>query len=185
MKPSKYYYILAVAIFIVAIASGMIFGKNFPGADEYAENSFAPFGFLKNLSPFFIFLIIFLNNTIKTLIMILLGFLLGIYPFYFIATNGFLLGLVMIMVGDRLGYPVVIAGILPHGIFELTALIIGTAYGFWLGVRFAKKIRFRYPFRPYLNRALAVYLKIILPLLFVAAVIEAWLTPWLINLTLD
>ncbi|HLC95668.1 MAG TPA: stage II sporulation protein M, partial [Patescibacteria group bacterium] len=66
---------------------------------------------------------------------------------------------------------------LPHGVIELFAFFLATSYGLWLGNRFLQKIQHREPLRPHVKNALIVFLRVIVPLLFVAALIETFVTP--------
>jgi stage II sporulation protein M len=133
--------------------------------------------FLNESSSIFIFLFIFLNNSIKTLISLVLGFFFGLIPIIFIIINGLVIGLVIYIVGQDYGFSKIILGLLPHGIFEIYATILTQAMGLWLGMRFYKKISKKEPFKPNLIWALKKYFKIALPLLLAAALIESFITP--------
>lgn len=66
---------------------------------------------------------------------------------------------------------------LPHGVFEIPALIISVAYGLWVGVTFARRIRQRRlaGFGDQVIHAIRMFFKVALPLFILAAVIETFL----------
>jgi stage II sporulation protein M len=139
-------------------------------------------GFIKNFNFLFIFLFIFFNNTLKTLIVLFAGFFFGIAPLIFIIINGQVIGLVIAVSYQKEGWARILLGLGPHGIFEIPALIIASSYGLWLGVQFYKKLRFNQPFRPALKLAWSKYLRLVLPMLLIAALIETFITTALLQM---
>lgn len=88
------------------------------------------------------FLFIFFNNFIKSLLVVFLGALFGLFPIYFLVLNGMIVGFITAVAGDA-GMDVaamVVRGILPHGILEITAIIIAAAYGLKYGVLVMKEL---------------------------------------------
>ena len=110
---------------------------------------------------------------------------LGLIPFLFLPllallSNAAVLGAVS---GTMLGFGMeaswLIAGILPHGIFELPALLLSFALGFTLCRKLTARIFRRKNARPLkaIGYTLLMTCLFILPLLAVAAAIESWVTP--------
>jgi stage II sporulation protein M len=126
-------------------------------------------------------LTLFWHNLRAVLGMIILGMLLGLFPLMGMLINGGLLGVVLalaIMNGQILAF---MAGVIPHAIFELPALVIGAGAGLFLGWG---PFRRNWPgygpaLKQVLNAALLAFV-----LLAVAAVIEVNITPWLLGLAL-
>ena len=127
---------------------------------------------------------IFLNNSLKTLLAILLGPLLGLVPVIFLIVNGAILGAVIPVAVESKGLWISIMTIIPHGIFELPAIFLGTSIGLKLGL---------HPFRRLAGKAdttvlselghgLRLFFSVILPLLLLAATIEVFVTPFLAGL---
>ncbi|NIO16660.1 MAG: hypothetical protein GTN70_06625 [Deltaproteobacteria bacterium] len=137
------------------------------------------FGPIRELAPPAILTLIFLNNALKSLITILLGFFFGLIPILFISGNGYLLGVLVSLAGTRLGFGEVALRILPHALFEVPAFILAGSLGLWLGLRFFRKVRYREEFRPYLSLSLKKFFRIVVPLLLIAALIETFVTPLL------
>jgi stage II sporulation protein M len=181
-KPQKIHYQVIIGFFVVALAFGYVTGIESRVTDKNIINDiFSPYSFLKNLSSLSLFFFIFFNNAFKALLTIFLGIFFGIYPLYFIFVNGELIGLVYALSAGNIGAAGALAGLLPHGIFELTAILIAGGYGFWLGTRTFRSIVYHESLRPAIGAAFRAYYRTILPLLLVAAVIEAYLTPILIQ----
>lgn len=67
--------------------------------------------------------------------------------------------------------------ILPHGVLEIPAVIFSAAYGLWLGVTFAKRIRQRdmAGFGDQVIHGIRMFFKIAFPLFILAAFIETFL----------
>jgi len=64
--------------------------------------------------------------------------------------------------------------VLPHGVLEIPAVIFSAAYGLWLGVTFAKRIRQRdmVGFGNQVIHAIRMFFKIVFPLFILATLIE-------------
>jgi stage II sporulation protein M len=69
------------------------------------------------------------------------GLLFGVIPVLFTIINGFVLGVVSGYIYPQLGVTGLLISILPHGIFELFSLFIGSGSGLFLGVVAYKEIK--------------------------------------------
>lgn len=168
----------ATALFVFSIWFGYYLAQLDPVlVKKTIEEMFSQFDFVKNLNSFFIFLFIFLNNLIKGFLIVVFGTLFGLAPAVFIFSNGEMIGLVLGVSKLGIGPLKVILGLLPHGILEVPAIIMSSGYGLWLGYRFWRFVFFREPFKIYFSYALKRYVRIIVPLLLVAAIIETFITP--------
>lgn len=135
------------------------------------------FGDLRELDPLQLMLFIFFNNSIKSFMAILLGPALGIVPFFFTVMNGGILGLAMGRVAESKGIAFALAAVLPHGILEIPAIIASSAIGFRLAWEVLRKIFSGGSVLRELKRGLRFFFLRIVPLLLVAAFIEAFITP--------
>jgi stage II sporulation protein M len=126
---------------------------------------------------------IFLNNSIKTLAAILLGLAIGVVPALFLIINGVVLGVVFFLSSYSRGLWPSLLSILPHGILELTAVFLGTAIGLLLGNIVLKRMlrKSDAKIRPALIRGLRFYAIVIVPMLLVAAMIEAFITTMIVG----
>jgi len=134
---------------------------------------------------------LFMNNT-RALLSILVA---GLVSF---SVLGIVLYLVNIgLIGGLFGafellgippWPLFLAGVLPHGIFEIPALMIGSAAVLYIGVALVT---------PQTGKSMGevileiladwakVFIGVVMPLLAVAAVIEAYVTPLILALTIN
>jgi stage II sporulation protein M len=122
---------------------------------------------------------IFLNNTAKSAAAIILGTLVGILPVVFLLINGVALGaIVYISLGTR-GVWHSTMTILPHGILELPAVLLATSIGLMLGSRVIKRLtgKSAVSLREELAQAGKFFCAVIVPVLLIAALVEAYLTP--------
>ncbi len=170
---------LSALLFISFAVGGYFYALVNPEvASSALDKAIEELGFLFNLEPFWLFVFIFINNSIKTLIFMLLGVFGGVFPIIFIAMNGYFLGAVVSILEREIGITSVILGILPHGIFEIPAAIIASGYGMFIGwsVLSGK----RKEIIPLIKEAFYFYLKFILPTLFIASLIEVFIVPYII-----
>jgi len=75
---------------------------------------------------------IFLNNLKSSLFAFLLGVAVCLFPIALLIINGYLLGFVLHQ-AIQAGGILVIWKLLPHGIFEIPAILISTGLGIYLG----------------------------------------------------
>jgi len=110
------------------------------------------------------------------------GFFFGIFPVMFVLLNGYIVGVVVSWREAEWGSWKVVLAILPHGVLEIPAIIIACAYGVWLGYRFYLALFKGEEFKIYLLRAIRTYVKLVLPLLLIAAFVEAFITPMVVGM---
>jgi stage II sporulation protein M len=123
-------------------------------------------------------LAIFFNNAIKTLVVIMGGALIGIIPAVFLVVNGAALGFVLYLSIQQRGLSQSLLAILPHGVLELPAVLLGSSIGLMLGGYMLKKLSGNTEpiMRRELARALRFFASIIIPLLAIAALVESFVT---------
>jgi uncharacterized membrane protein SpoIIM required for sporulation len=112
------------------------------------------------------------KNALAAMVAILGGFLLGVLTFGAALVNGMVLGRVAAL------NPAAMVLILPHGVIELTAVTIAWALGFWCAGWLRRPPRGR-RLRERAVTSLALFVRLVLPLLAVAAAIEAAGIKWL------
>jgi stage II sporulation protein M len=132
---------------------------------------------------------IFFNNVIASGISILLGMIPFLFlPMFSLASNAIVIGLIgAVYQTNGFGWFVFLVGILPHGIIEIPALILGVTLGVNICFKLVKAILKR-SIKGELKQAfigcLRIYVLWVIPLFFVAAFIETFLTPILFNVVL-
>jgi stage II sporulation protein M len=184
LRELRPYLIASIIFFAIGGAIGAAVATRYPGLADQFGDSVA--GFLKsfrNLPKPQLAAAIFLNNSVKTLAAILLGLAIGIVPALFLIVNGVVLGVVFVLSSYSRGIWPSLLSIVPHGILELSAVFLGTATGLLLGNVVFKSIlrKSDAELRPALSRALRFYAIVILPMLLVAAMIEAFITTVIIG----
>jgi stage II sporulation protein M len=83
------------------------------------------------------FTLIYWNNVKAVLTMMGLGIFLGVFPLMALVSNGAMLGVVLAKTAQKTGANplwLLMTTILPHGILELPAAIVGAAYGMRMGM---------------------------------------------------
>ena len=136
------------------------------------------FRFVKVLPSYLLFFFIFINNSIKILLAMLLGVMFGLIPLLFILVNAFIIGIVLYVSSMKIGMLASIMLILPHGIIEIPALILGCSYGLWLGKMLILKIIGKdVSMIDCIKYTITQYGKVIMPMLMIAALIETYITP--------
>ncbi len=129
---------------------------------------------------------IFLNNVIASGISSLLGAIPFLFlPLFSLASNAIIIGLIgAVYQTNGLGWFAFLVGILPHGVIEIPALILGVTLGVHLCLKLSKKI-LRRSLKGELKQAaigcLRIYILWMIPLFFLAAFIETFMTPILFN----
>ncbi len=202
-------YILAVTgLFILSLILGYLESAAHPETSGGFLEAFKDLAEkIKTLEPpllqaVVLFLIIFLNNALKSLAIIILGAGFGIIPLFFVAYNGQAIGMVVYLFSEEKGLPFVLAALLPHGIIEIPVILISAGIGVRIGYSVYLSLKeggadfnngllhvFIYQLRkikmdlmPEVRQGVGFYLRWLLPLLFLAAMVESSITPLIINL---
>ncbi len=195
LQNNRSWIIISTAIFFICL---FLFFYTAPAAlpaaaEEPIENQFDQlmglFDFILGAPPAISALLVFLNNFLSMAQMLLLGFIAGISPLITLGINGALVGILFSISAEQgvAILPLVIYGILPHGIFELPAFFICGALGLKFGYHciaspLPGKNRLQ-SYRFIWKETIAV-LPVIVLLLFAAAFIEIFITSQLIELVL-
>jgi len=174
---------VAVGLFGIGMALGLAIPTSV--ADFMAEDLAALEELANLLGPFKITtaVFIFLKNASALLFSFLFSPLLCLTPILALMANGLLLSFVSSSVAQQESLGFLLAGLLPHGIFELPALIMGEAAALSFGTMaiialISKKRRNQLPLNLKQNLR---YLVVAWTLLLPAAVIETYITPLLLR----
>ncbi len=178
------YVLVVVVIFILSIITGLLESEKNP---ELSKNLLEPFekliNWIKTINPpilqtMVLLMIIFLNNALKSLAAIFLGVGFGIFPLYLVAINGEAVGIVTNIFSREKGILYVLAALLPHGIIEIPAILISAGMGLRLGHMVYLSLRgLQTDIRSELRLSIRFYIRVIAPLLFIAAMVETFITP--------
>lgn len=178
------YALASVVVFAIGVVTGMIALVAFPQASAGVENSIAEFvSFAHGLGPVGLFAFIVVNNVVKAAVMMVLGIAFGLIPVLFLVSNGIVLAVAAALVVEKGGALVAVAGLLPHGILELPAVLLAAAAGLRLGAVALERVR--HPgidIKVEVVKAWRLFTVLILPVLLIAAVIETTVTPLMLML---
>jgi stage II sporulation protein M len=125
---------------------------------------------------------IFANNLQACILLFLGGVTFGLLTLGIIAANGIIIGGIMEIVRAERGLLFVAAAILPHGIFEIPSFIISASLGFILGAAVLAEWRGAGDSAATARAHARTFLLVVVPLVAVAAFIEAFITPQIIQL---
>lgn len=192
MNPTRCLYFRELRPFlfttVLLFALGSIAGSLLAGHSTFAglkiNESLGGFAqMFINLPKPILALMIFANNAVKTLLVIVLGIAFAIVPLVFVLVNGVAIGVVLHLATQSKGLAYSILAIVPHGVFELPAVLCGAAIGLMLGNKAIRRLFRKSEFKvgPELSRALKIFATTIVPLLLIGAITEAYLTAALLG----
>jgi len=137
---------------------------------------------------------IFSNNVMSSLMMMALGLFFAFFPIIGLLSNGVLLGFILAKISAAGINPLLVfaVGILPHGMFELPAVVFAAGVGIRLGLLSFRSVgvllrvnqleQVKSEWHSLLKQFPAAVLSVI-ALLFIAALVESVITPLLLQST--
>ncbi|RZN55227.1 MAG: hypothetical protein DSO09_03135 [Candidatus Methanomethylicota archaeon] len=175
---------ISILIPIVLLIITMLYGYFIPKAKIPIEQSIfyqilQPYAELYKPYNISTVIFLFLKNTLVVFIAFFLSPILLISPIFVIILNGFMTG----YIASILPIDIAIKALAPHGIFELSALVIASSSGFRFGYYTIMKLikHKEYKIIEILKKEIKwIYISLIL--LLIAAIIESFITPFLIGL---
>lgn len=177
---------MTAVAFLVLVVLSYIAGRLFPEISAailtYFNEVVADSGIVRDDGSFSA-LALFGNNLRAMVLSTLYGFIPFLYlPALSMGVNAILLGMVASSVNGQ--WLLLAAGILPHGIFELPALCLSLAAGLCLCQNINRYIRKNEKgiMKPLLLNILRVTGLVVIPLLVVAAIMESYVTPAVMQL---
>lgn len=177
---------MTAVAFLVLVVLSYIAGRLFPEIPAailtYFNEVVADSGIVRDDGSFSA-LALFGNNLRAMVLSTLYGFIPFLYlPALSMGVNAILLGMVASSVNSQ--WLLLAAGILPHGIFELPALCLSLAAGLCLCQNINRYIRKNEKgfMKPLLLNILRVTGLVVIPLLVVAAIMESYVTPAVMQL---
>ena len=179
-------------LFVVCSAAGyVIFALNPSLTNELMKaimDMFAQSGVMDEAGGVSFFGIL-LNNWFAMLFSVLYGFLPFVFlPVLSIISNAILIGaMAAYYTISGLSLTLFFAGIVPHGIFEIPALLLVVSMGVALCRNIIRRITHSpkgVPMVDFLTGLLQTMLLLVFPLILVAAVVESFITPALLQVLL-
>lgn len=191
LSQNRNWLILAVIIFL----AGTLFaffgtaqqGGSTPAIETQLDDLHKLFDLILDNPPLIMVLIVFLKNFMAVAQMLFLGVLAGISPLATLFLNGYILGIAAALqqaMGNAVP-AVIILGILPHGVFELSAVFICAALGLKLGyhcIAFPLPQKTRLQSFRHIWKEIVSIIPLIVTLLLCAAIVEIYITPHLLGI---
>jgi len=180
IKSSKKQIYFGIGIFLAFIVISLIFPAPLALEEQIKIALRALAEKVNGLDALQLVEFIFWNNLFVSVIGIFLGIIFCIAPFIIASSNGYILGYVIKKLVEKLGFSDGIINLwrlLPHGIFELPAVLISLGIGIKLGLSLISSLSFsnKNSFKEFgenILKAFKTTIFIILPLLLIAAIIE-------------
>lgn len=174
---------VTIAFTVLVIATTVIFYYNQDAAKELIMSFLEANADMINSEGNILMTNLIINNITASFISVIMG----VVPFLFIPI--FSLVVNSIMIGAALGFSsittstsalkIFLIGMMPHGIFELPALLISMSMGIYLCYKISRRIikRDNESLIDIVKSIGKTFIFIVIPLLIVAGIIEAYLTP--------
>lgn len=189
LRENSFLIFFSLGLFLFSSVSGIYIFRILLDNNPEVINSFLKqfeeiFGPMKELSSFELLLTIFYVNTRTSFLIMMLGAILGLFPFISLWANGTVLGILYGKYMAEGGSTMVfLMGILPHGIIEIPAILIAASQGFRLakdvlsppdGLTRSEIARIN------ITKGIKLF-ALILPLLLIAAIIEVYISTYLFS----
>ena len=170
-------FVISIAIGVAATVADPKIGQNFLTLFKDAVA-----GEIIGDSPFVLFGKLFLNNIQACIFLFIGGATFGILSVFILTTNGLIIGSVVELVRENQGTAFIIAALLPHGIFEIPSFLISGALGFTLARAIWDEWKGTGDAAATAAHLGKIFVLVVVPLVLLAAFVEAFITPEIINL---
>jgi stage II sporulation protein M len=178
------FVVFSALLFGLGVLLGSLVVESQPGTATLVVREAGAFlNLTKSFSQPGLFLFVLVNNAVKTLVMMYMGIVLGIVPVLFLVVNGLVVQVFAERIAQVAGGPAVFASLVPHGVVEVVAVLLGAAVGLRLGTDVFRRLSGRpVALKASLSEAWRFYSRILLPMLAIAAAVEIWITPEMVRL---
>ncbi|MBC7113932.1 MAG: stage II sporulation protein M [Candidatus Methanomethyliales bacterium] len=176
------YIAISFGLLFIGMALGVLMPKTeTPLSESPFFEILSPYVELYKPYEFSTVLFLFAKNSLTVGLAFFLSPVLLIFPIMILVLNGFMTG----FIASVLPIDLALKALAPHGIFELPALVLAAAGGLCFGTGVIRKIVSRirgkeYGVTPDFRRGLRLFI-ISLVLLFTAAIMETYVTPFIVG----
>ena len=125
---------------------------------------------------------LFVNNFEACIMLFLGGASFGILTIFIMSLNGIVIGAIMEIIHKDHSWTFIAAALFPHGIFEIPAFILAGALGIMLAQSLNAEWYGGADTSAEAHKLARIFLLYVLPLVVVAACVEAFITPVIIQL---
>jgi uncharacterized membrane protein SpoIIM required for sporulation len=184
------YVLLATFIFFMMLLIGYFVGVYdqagaYETLDSYKENQATP---IMKQAKIVQMLIVFIGNALVGGSIMLAGSILASKPFgisfgsvFALSYNGYVIGNMCSVFVAMFGAPIVILSMLPHAVFELSAIFVCAGIGLFMGNTITKERKKNndYNPKPLEKESIRIYFTILVPVFLLAAIIEMYISVYL------
>ncbi len=161
-------------LFLAFFLFGLIFAsKNFEVSQVFFEVLSEKYLFAVDYNFLQLFAFIFKNNLIIAFVAYISGLVFGLPTLIILIINSFVIGVVVKIASYDLSIFSIILAMLPHGIFEIPAILLALSLGFLLGNSIFRFLFKNKPFKKELLFSIKLFFHLVVPLLFIAALVES------------
>ncbi len=168
LKECKWYFVFSLGIFSLVFLTGFAFPIFFREKIILFIQGLVISIEGKNLLELISF--IFLNNIQAGFFVMIFGIFIGIFPIISLVFNSYLIGFVAREAAEQQGI-FILWKILPHGIFELPAVLLSIGIGLKIGFDLFRK-NWKKKLGNNFKEGLRFFVFVIIPVLIIAAIIE-------------
>ena len=178
------YFGISTLIFIAGCAGGYLTSQADPSFGQSLVTLFQEMitnEIMSNDPPLLAFQL-FLNNLETCVLLFLGGAVFGLITMFVLSFNGIIIGGIMEVVRVKTGSLVMLAAIVPHGIFELPAVLVSASLGLILGRTVMLELIGQGDSAAQALVLGRLFLRYVVPFIAFAACIEAFITPAVLHL---
>lgn len=177
--------LFATVLFAFALGGGILAVRQDPA---FGQELLAGFrdqvaGEILSDQSWILFLKIFLNNLVACIALFVGGATFGVLPLLVLASNGLVIGGILETIRGDQGTQFVLAAILPHGVLEIPAFLVSAGLGLLLAEALGRELlQGEGDAADEALRHGRLFVRYVVPFVAVAAAIEAFITPHIIQL---
>jgi stage II sporulation protein M len=174
-----FYLILSCLMFLLFIVTGYWTSHADPQVGDMVYTMFqetVAAEVISDSAPIMAFQI-FTNNLQICMLAFLGGATFGFLTIFLLMTNGILIGILIEVMLREKSIPALLVGLLPHGIFEIPAILVSTALGMIMARGLWEELAGNGNTLDTAKAAGRLFLLYVVPLILIAACIEGFITP--------
>lgn len=173
------YFCVSLLIFLAGCTGGYLASQADPAFGEALVTLFQDMVTKEIMSdePPLLALQLFLNNLEACILLFLGGATFGLLTLFVLSFNGIIIGGILEVVRGKTDDVVMVAAIVPHGIFELPAVIVSAALGLMLSRALMLEFTGQGDAAAQAASLGRLFVRYVIPFIAFAACIEAFITP--------
>jgi len=178
------YVLFSCVMFLFFIATGYVTAQTDPAAGDQVYTMFQEMvvaGVISD-SAAIMALQIFINNVQICALIFLGGATFGLLTVFLLMTNGVVIGVLIEVLLRDMSKTALMVGLLPHGIFEIPAVLVSAALGMIVARGLFEEFAGRGNALDSAKAAGRLFVMYVVPFIFIAACVEAFITPLMMGM---